>query len=79
MGRPLLRALVTEEHVALVEPHRPGQLLLPDLRALEPELRVRIRHRGRGGEGRVRRVGRRRGRREGGVAGRGGGHEEAEW
>jgi hypothetical protein len=44
VGRPLLRALVAEEHLALVEPHHPDQLLLPELRELEP-VRVRIRHR----------------------------------
>jgi hypothetical protein len=42
--------------MALVQPHHPDQLLLPELRALEP-VHVRIRHRGRGGEGGVRRVG----------------------
>jgi len=79
VGRPHVRALVAEEHMALVEPHRPDQLLLPELRALEPELCVWIRHRGRGGEGRVRRVSRRSRSREGGITRRRGGHEEAEW
>lgn len=77
MGRPLLGALVAEEHVALVEAHRPGELLRVELLALEPELLVQIG--GRGGEGRLRRV--RGRRREKGVPGGGGGvggigHEE---
>lgn len=81
VGRPQIRALVTEEHMALVEPHRPDQLLLPELRAQEPERYVWIRHRGRGGKGCVRRVSRwrRRRRREGSITCRRGGHEEAEW
>jgi hypothetical protein len=80
VGRPHLRALVTEEHVALVESHRPDQLLLPELRA-KPERYVWIRHRGRGGKGCVRRVSRWRWRRrrEGSITCRRGGHEEAEW
>lgn len=79
VGRPQIRALVTEEHMALVEPHRPDQLLLPELRTLEPELCAWIRHRGRGGEGRVRSVSRRSRSREGGITLRRGGHEQAEW
>ena len=83
VGRPLLGALVAEEHVALVETHRAGELLLPGLRALEPELRVQIG--GRGGDGRLRCVRSHR-RCEEGVPGscrRGGrvggvGHEEGE-
>lgn len=73
VGRPHLGPLVAEEDVALVELHRAGQLLRPELRALEPELRARIGRHGEGG--RVRRVTGRRRRRQEGVAGggRGGG------
>jgi hypothetical protein len=42
VGRPLLGALLAEEDVALVEADRPGELLLVELWALEPELRVQI-------------------------------------
>lgn len=49
VGRPHLGPLVAEEDVALVELHRAGQLLRPELRALEPELRVRIGRHGEGG------------------------------
>jgi hypothetical protein len=81
VGRPRLRSLVAQDHVALVELHRPGQLLLPELRPLESELQVRIRR--PGGDAHVRRIGRRQGLREGSVAGGGGGtggvgHDEAE-